>query len=64
MAGALLLFASGQAGLADSPRWAYMSANSGALVSTPTLHRERATGRAPVFLCLENHERSDRKSRH
>ncbi len=30
-----------------------MKGNSGALVSTPTLHRERATGRAPVFLCLE-----------
>ncbi len=31
-----------------------MPFNSGALVSTPSAHREIGTGRAPVFLCLKD----------
>ncbi len=36
--------------LADSAKGAYIPLNSGALVSTPSAHRETSTGRAPVFL--------------
>lgn len=42
--------------LADSGELAYIPLNSGALVSTPSAHRETSTGRAPVFLCLETYE--------
>ncbi len=40
--------------LAVCDNTAYISINSGALVSTPKAHRETSTGRAPVFLCVSD----------
>ena len=40
--------------LAVCDNTAYITINSGALVSTPKAHRETSTGRAPVFLCLDD----------